>query len=106
MALSKYWGNSQEAVLPSVLIEIYCKCTNLSYYTVKSSADPILYTNIRKCRAASFRADVQFLNNVKTCSLWFRSVIAVFEQRETTGDIPRLNATGGERVWFQASAQT
>ena len=33
--LSQCWGRNQEVVIPSILIEIYNKCANPSYYTNK-----------------------------------------------------------------------
>ena len=45
ITLSQCWGSSQEAVIPSVRIEVYYKSTNSPYCTIQSSAVPIWYSD-------------------------------------------------------------
>ena len=49
-----FWDLPFCLITDSILIEIYYKCPNLSYYTIKSLVSPIWYTNFQKCRPASF----------------------------------------------------
>ena len=89
-SLSQCWGSSQEAVIPSILIETCYKCTNLSY-TMQlnyrfSQSDTLTFKNVDLLPLWLLPIKSNFWRTQKRAHS-DRSVIAVCWTTETTAGI-------------------